>query len=185
MFNFKFLKKKIILNSFSIENIKNSEIEKIRNWRNNSLQYLRQNGKISKRQQILYFKKNVLSQIKLKKPNKIIFSFKKDNVLLGYGGLVYISWENKNAELSFLLDPKFDNKILYKTFFNNYIDLAIKFSFDRCGLKKIYTQTFSYRKINIELLKKKSFLKEGCLKNHIFKNNKFCDLVIQSIERKK
>ena len=184
MFNFKFLKRKLSLNSFSIENIKNSEIEKIRNWRNNSLKYLRQNSKISKKQQILYFKKKIFSQINLKKPNKILFSFKKNDVLIGYGGLVYISWENKNAELSFLLDPKFNDKKSYKIFFNNYIDLVIKFSFDRCGLKKIYTQTFSHRKINIELLKKKSFLKEGCLKNHIFKYNKFCDLVIQSIEKK-
>lgn len=185
MFNFKFLKKKFDTNNFSIGNIKSSDIEKIRIWRNDSLRYLRQNNKISKKQQITYFEKNVHNQAKLKKPNKILFSFKKDNILIGYGGLVYISWENKNAELSFLLDPKFNSKKLYKIFFNNYIDLAIKFAFDHCKLKKIYTQTFSYRKANIKLLENKKFLKEGCLKNHIFKNNKFCDLVIQSIESKK
>ena len=119
MFNFKFLKKKFDTNNFLFGFIKSSDIEKIRIWRNDSLRYLRQNNKISKKQQITYFEKNVHNQAKLKKPNKILFSFKKDNILIGYGGLVYISWENKNAELSFLLDPKFNSKKLYKIFFNN------------------------------------------------------------------
>jgi len=184
MFNYKLLKKRIISNNFSIENLKKSEIEQIRKWRNSSIRYLRQNDKITKKEQTLYFKKNVHEQTKLKKPKQILFGFKKDDILIGYGGLVHISWANKNAELSFLLNPKFNGKT-YKIFFNKYIDLVINLSFNRCRLKKIYTQTYSYRKINIELLKNNKFIKEGFLKNHIFKNGQFSDLIIQSIENKK
>ena len=185
MFNYKFLKKRIFSNGFSIENIKKNEIEQIRIWRNNSIKFLRQNRKISKKEQILYFKKNIYEQTLLRRPKHILFAFKKDNILIGYGGLVHISWENKNAELSLLLDPKYNDKKKYKIFFNKYIDLVIKFSFNRCKLKKIYTQTFSYRKINIELLKKNKFLKEGSLKNHIYKKGKFFHIIIQSLENKK
>ena len=172
------------IESYKIDFIKFEDIEQIRKWRNSSIKYLRQEHKITKKEQTLYFKKNVHEQTKLKKPKHILFGFKKDDILIGYGGLVHISWVNKNAELSFLLNPKFNGKT-YKIFFNKYINLLVNLSFNHYKLKKIYTQTYSYRKINIELLKKNKFIKEGCLKNHIFKNGQFSDLVIQSLENKK
>ena len=116
MFNYKFLKKRIFSNNFSIENIKKNEIEQIRIWRNDSIKFLRQNRKISKKEQILYFKKNIYEQTLSKRPKQILFAFKKDNILIGYGGLVHISWENKNAELSLLLDPKYNDKKNIKFF---------------------------------------------------------------------
>ena len=34
---------------------------------------------------------------------KALLSFKKNNVLIGYGGFVHISWENKRSEISFIM----------------------------------------------------------------------------------
>jgi RimJ/RimL family protein N-acetyltransferase len=179
-FNFK----KIKIEDYQIKHISFNDIETIRLWRNQSIKYLRQNKKISKNNQIKYFKNYVKKQTNLKKPKDIIFLFKKNSLLVGYGGLVHISWENKNAELSFLLNPKITNKKIYKIYFTKYINLVLNLSFKICKLKKIYTYTFGYRKINTNLLKENGFGYEGLLKKHVFKNKKFNDIIIQSIINK-
>jgi|LakMenEpi03Aug12_release.lakeMendotaPanAssembly.Ray.scaffolds.fasta_scaffold237152_2 RimJ/RimL family protein N-acetyltransferase len=179
-FNFE----KIKIEDYEIKNISSKDIETIRLWRNQSIKYLRQNKKISKKNQSKYFKKYIQKQKSLKKPKDIIFLFKKNSNLIGYGGLVHISWENKNAELSFLLNPKIFSKKIHKLYFEKCIDLLINFSFKVCKLKKIYTQTFSYRKTNINLLKKSGFSYEGLLKKHLFKKKKFYNIIIQSIINK-
>ena len=180
-FNFE----KIKVKDYKIKKISYKDIETIRLWRNQSIKYLRQNKKISKKSQIRYFKEYIQKQTNLKKPKDIIFLFKKNSLPVGYGGLVHISWENKNAELSFLLNPKITNKKIYKIYFSKYIDLVLNFSFKICKLKKIYAQTFSYRKINTNLLKEKGFVYEGLLKKHVLKNKKFYDIILQSIVNKK
>ena len=52
-FNYKFLKRKLKYKNFSLENLNNFDIEKIRIWRNSQRKVLRQNSIISKKTDIL------------------------------------------------------------------------------------------------------------------------------------
>jgi hypothetical protein len=38
------------------------------------------------------------------RPSQLLFSYIYNNKCIGYGGLVHINWEDKNAEVSFLMD---------------------------------------------------------------------------------
>ena len=181
-FNYKFLKRKIKYKNFSLENLNNFDIEKIRIWRNSQRKVLRQNNIISKKKQISYFNNYILDQTKKKFPEVILFGFKKDGILIGYGGLVYISWENKRAELSYLLKTELNkNQKIYENYSTKYFKLAKKFAFERLKLNRLYTETFIYRKKHMINLESSGFKKEGVLRKHNIKNNKTINVIVHSI----
>ena len=145
-FSYKFLKKKISYKNFSIENLNLKDTEKIRLWRNQQKKVLRQNFVLTKKDQKEYFYNVIKKETKKKTPSTILFGFKKDGLLKGYGGLVYISWENKRAELSYLLNPKDSkSKNNYKSLSYIYFKLIKKLAFKKLKLNRIYTETFFYR----------------------------------------
>ena len=95
---------------FSIRPIQDFDIESIRLWRNEQLDVLRQKKIISKKDQIDYFTKHIWPLFKQESPSQILFSFFEGTKFIGYGGLVHLSWEDKRAEMSFLVDPEISNK---------------------------------------------------------------------------
>ena len=73
----------------------------------------------------------------------ILFAFKNEKKLIGYGGFVYISWSNKRAELSFLLDTDITfNKKLYKNYSNIYYRLVKKLAFEKLNSKDYLLRRF-------------------------------------------
>ena len=181
-FNYKFLKKKIYYKNFSIGNLKKNDVEILRVWRNSQRKVLRQNKILSKIDQRNYFYKYIKNQIKKKFPEVILFTFRCKDVLIGYGGLVYISWSNKRAELSFLLNTDFTNqKKIFEFYSISYLKLVKIFAFKTLKLNRLYTETFQYRKDQIKILENFGFKKEGILRNHNIKNNKPVNVVVHSI----
>lgn len=181
-FNYKFLKRKLNYRGFSIENLKKTDIEKLRIWRNTQRKVLRQNKILSKREQYIYFNEYILKQTKKKFPEVILFAFKNEKKLIGYGGFVYISWSNKRAELSFLLDTDITfNKKLYKNYSNIYYRLVKKLAFEKIKFKRLFTETFSYRVNHIKILQNAGFKKEGTLRKHYIKNKKSVNVIVHSI----
>ena len=89
-YNYKFLKRKLYYKDFSIENLKKTDLEKLRIWRNAQRKVLRQNYILSKRDQKNYFNKYISKQSKKKFPEVILFAYKYKKELIGYGGFVYI-----------------------------------------------------------------------------------------------
>ena len=73
----------------------------IMKWRNNQVCNLRQSNLLTTEAQNYYFE-NVISKLfDSQKPPQILFSYLKNDICIGYGGLVHIDWESKNAEISF------------------------------------------------------------------------------------
>ena len=93
----------------TLEAVQPEHIEQIRKWRNEQMNILRQSKPVSKAEQIAYYEKNVWPEMIKKNPDKILLSIMCDGVLKGYGGLVYLSWENLRGEISFLLDTQIAN----------------------------------------------------------------------------
>jgi len=159
--------------------LSNDHIESIRIWRNKQKDVLRQNQNIQKTEQITYFKKNIWPQSKILKPKNILMGFFHMNKLIGYGGLVHISWENRRAEVSFLLDDSIVKQLdLYEFEFSIFLNLIRQLAFQDLKLNKIFTETFDFRKKHIEILEKNSFYIEGRLKSHVCCNGKFVDSLI-------
>jgi len=141
-----------------LKTVQPEDIEKIRIWRNAQIDFLRQKSHITKVDQIEYFEKNIWPELDILNPNNILLSFTLKNKMIGYGGLVHISWEFLKAESSFILNNKIDhNSEKYKIYINKFFILLKKFAFEDLKLLKISSETFKHRKRHIQLLENIGF----------------------------
>lgn len=170
-------KNKYKLNKFSLIPIRYEHRNEILLWRNEQLYHLRQNKKLNVNEQEIYFNNEIRPLFKTKNPSQILFSFLCENNLVGYGGLVHINWLKKNAELSFLIKTKIENKY-FRKYWDIYISLIEKVAFNECGLRSIYTYSFNLRPDLYKVLKEKKFIHTKTIKNAKRVNNKKIDALI-------
>jgi RimJ/RimL family protein N-acetyltransferase len=162
--------------------IEKSDTEQIREWRNSQMEVLRQNRAISESEQMQYFHKRVWPQIYLEKPEQVIFTFEVDNEVLGYGGIVHVSWEDLRAEVSFLLNPEIENNSTLKaTIFGEFCGFISDLAFKGLLLEKLTAETFSGRKDHISMMELSGFIREGRLVNHVLKDGKRQDSIIHAL----
>lgn len=177
---------KYFLDEYCLAVIQRKDIEKIRKWRNKQLNVLRQLNPISTKQQVEYFSNNIWPSMKESQPKNILFTFFWKEKQIGYGGLVHISWHNKNAELSFLLSPKYMLRDdIYEKHFNKYIRMLLNIAFKDLNLHRISTETYSFRKKTINILEKNSFKLEGIERDQTLINGKFYNSFIHGILNQK
>ena len=183
---YKCLKEKTFKNGkYTIEAVLPEHIEKIRQWRNEQIDVIRQSKPITKEEQIVYYEKHIWSELKYDKPKQILLSFLSNNELIGYGGLVHISWEHLRAEISFICNPRiFGQDQLYRICFIKFLEMIKDLSFNSLGLKRLFTETFSFRKEQLSVLIDFGMEIEGVLKSSYKINGKYCDSVIQSVINK-
>ena len=164
---------------FKIIPIRNIDKYKIMNWRNDQLYHLRQLNLLTKNQQDLYFETTIQKLFENPHPDQILFSYLNDDECIGYGGLVHINWIDKNAEISFVLDTKLEEKY-FKYHWSKFLKLIEKVAFEELFFKKIYTYAFDLRPKLYEVLESNNYVKEATLKSHCFFNEKYIDVVIHS-----
>tara|TARA_B100000900_G_C20479480_1_gene674835 strand:+ start:100 stop:669 length:570 start_codon:yes stop_codon:yes gene_type:complete len=171
-------------NGLTAKAVNPEDIEFIRKCRNSQKDILRQNKDIEADSQLLYFKQVVWPQLDLEKPNLILLSLFRDEQIIGYGGLVHISWENNRAEVSFLVSHQIrKDKDLYESTFNDFLCLIKKISFELLKLSRIYTETFDIRPLHISILEKNGFMLEGRLISHVIINKKDVDSLMHGCLR--
>lgn len=167
---------------YILVSIRQKDMEKIRQWRNAQMSILRQSVKLLPGEQELYFKNVIKPSFTNKETKQLLFSIIKNSQLIGYGGLVNISWKNKRAEMSFLLDDqRAKNKILYKEDMINFIYLIKKVIFEEMKFNRMYTETFAFRTFHISILEENGYMKEGILRNHLLESGKFYDSIIHGM----
>lgn len=180
------LKKSVFENgNYSIIPIRENDMESIRQWRNAQMNVLRQKTEITKESQQLYFK-NVVSPLFLNaSPTQLLFSFLQNNVLIGYGGLVNISWQDKRAEMSFLVKPEIAAlNSDYKMAMTEFISLMKELVFNEMKFNRLFTETYDFRDFHISILLENGFKEEGRMREHILENGKFYDSILHSILKK-
>jgi len=154
----------------------------IMKWRNEQMYHLRQNKLLTINEQESYFKNTVSLLFSQLQPNQILFSFLRNDVLIGYGGLVHINWLDNNLEMSFLVDTKILNDSYdYKDCFSAYISLIKYVSFNELKFNKLYTETYDLRDEHIKVLESNNFVLEGVLRKHIFFEDKYYNSLFHSI----
>jgi len=169
---------------YKIRILNQGDIFKIMQWRNEQINVLRQKKKLLKEDQIKYFNKSVFPEYDKKFPEQILFGLIKNNILIGYGGLVHISWEDKRSELSFLVETKrTKNRKIYKQDLSSFIKLIKKYAFMKLEMNRIFTETYEFRTYHISILEKNNFILEGKMRKHIFFEGKYYDSLIHGILR--
>jgi len=165
--------------NFSIVPIRFEDRMDILKWRNEQIYHLRQAQILTIEMQDHYYDNTISKLFAQEQPDQILFSFMKDNVLVGYGGLVHINWIDKNAEISFIMKTELE-KDSFDFFWMNYLFLLQKVAFDDLQFHKIFTYAFDLRPHLYKTLEKAGFNEETRLKEHCLFDGKFIDVVIHS-----
>lgn len=163
----------------SLRAVQPADIESIRQWRNAQMDVLRQTSVISPEAQQRYFAEHVWPQKDKLHPKQILLAIERSGELIGYGGLVHISWPDLRAEVSFLLAPTIElQHHLRSEIFANTLRLLQEFAFLDLSLLRLWTETYSNRIRHIHTLESVGFQLEGRLRNHVVMGNIFLDSLI-------
>lgn len=174
------LNKQIFTNGqFKIVPIRSIDRFEILKWRNEQEYHLRQKGKLSIDQQNSYFQNTVSTLFLENEPNQILFSFLKNDICVGYGGLVHINWTDKHAEISFIMNTELE-KTNFANYWNVFLKLIDELAFEELNFHKISTFAFDLRPKLYPILEIFGFKKEAELKNHILFNNEYKNVIIHS-----
>lgn len=180
MLAYKCLSKQVYeLNEYSIVPIRYEDRMSIMQWRNEQIFHLRQNTPLTVDDQNRYFEKVIAALFDQDQPSQILFSYLKNGNCIGYGGLVHISWKDKNAELSFVLNTSLE-KDHFVDHWVIYLSLIEQVAFTELQLYKIYTYAFDLRPLLYNALATAGFKKEAILKEHCRFGNEFVDVLIHT-----
>lgn len=155
----------------------------IMHWRNEQINILRQKELLTAEKQDNYFT-NVISHLfDQTSPDQILFGFYEKEILIGYGGLVHIDWESRNAEISFITSTERNNKDeVFSDDFSNFLKLVFLLAFDTLNFIKLHTTFYDiqHRLLYKKVIEEQGFISEGRMENHIMINGKIENVLIYS-----
>lgn len=161
-------------NGYRLVPIRTEDIENIRIWRNAQIDILRQNRQISVEEQKTYFEREIWPSFTQQRPKQVLFSFMFDQECIGYGGLTHLDWEYRRAELSFLLNTeRIGHLANYENDFMHFLSLLSQVAFNDLKLHRLFSETYAFRTLIIQILEKFGFRYEGTLREHVYKNGKW------------
>ena len=174
----------LIKNIFSIDNfsivpIRYEDRFEIMKWRNEQIYHLRQVEPLTVENQEKYFTEEIPILFDLKQPDQLLFSFLKNEICIGYGGLVRINWLDKNAEISFIMNTELE-KNNFDKYWCIFLSLIEEIAFEEINLQKIYTYAFDLRPHLYEVLVNSGYIEEARLNNHCLFQNKYIDILIHA-----
>lgn len=166
-------------NNYSIVPIRHEDRLSIMKWRNEQIYHLRQNKILTEKDQNNYFEIVVDKLFDQDKPNQLLFSFLRDKICIGYGGLVHINWIDKNAELSFIMNTDLEKEFFLKNW-KVFLKLIEQVAFIELNFHKIFTFAFDLRPHLYKPIEESGFVKEAILKEHYLFNGIYKDVIIHS-----
>lgn len=164
---------------YSIVPIRYKDRMDILKWRNEQMYHLRQDKPLSEIDQENYFNNIINKLYSEDKPSQLLFSFLKDKICIGYGGLVHINWIDKNAEISFIMNTKLE-KENFSTYWKIFLKLIEQVAFNELIFHKIYTYAFDIRPNIYASIEAAGFIKEAILKQHFFSTGEYKDIIIHT-----
>ena len=167
----------------SISPIAHKDRFTIMHWRNEQINILRQKELLTAEKQDNYFN-NVINQLFDQiTPSQLLFGFYENGMLIGYGGLVHIDWEIRNAEISFITATERNNKDeVFCDDFSTFLELVFLLAFDTLNFIKLHTTFYDiqHRVLYKKVIEEQGFISEGRLENHIMINGKIENVLIYS-----
>jgi len=152
----------------------------IMKWRNEQIFHLRQLKPLTEDDQENYFRNIVSKLYDQDRPDQVLFSYLQFGECIGYGGLVHINWTDRNAEISFIINPDLEKNGGFALHWTNFLTMLKKVAFEELELHKIYTYAFDLRPHLYPVVESNGFLKEAVLKDHCLYGGVFRDVIIHS-----
>lgn len=162
---------------YSLVPVRQEDRYLIMQWRNEQIYHLRQTEPLTREQQDAYFDNVIDKLFDLEKPDQILFSFLRAGECIGYGGLVHINWVDRNAEISFLLNPDLDND-RRKPYWDVYLSLIDEVGFMQVGLIKLYTYAYDVRDYIYPIIESNGYEIAARFQKHKIVNGAYVDVLI-------
>ena len=163
-------------NSVNLRSLELEDLEILKKWRNNKV------NRIHTREfRLLNMvnQKHWFNSIHQDNPPKFIMFgvTDKQKKLIGVCGLTYIDWKNRHAEISnIMIMDKWQRSNEAK----NTLELIIQYGFDELNLHRLWVEIFDTIPENKKLFEKMKFVKEGTLRDRLWRNSKWHDSFIYS-----
>ena len=161
--------------NYKLLSVRPEDIQSIRQWRNAQMNVLRQDSEITPESQEQYYAREIWPTMQEDRPRQILFSFLHKQQLIGYGGLVYIDWQAKKAEVSVLFDLSERSDAQYREQLSAYLTLLKMAAFSDLGLHRLWTESYDIRPLHISILEQRGFRFEGRLRDHEWINDAYVD----------
>ena len=151
--------------------LKKEYIEFVRRVRNDPRvnKYLFTDAHISKEEQENWYRKQLRD-----KKNPVFIAFA--DVPVGYCQVKNIDYVNRSCELGFCTAPEYQNKgygtILVKE--------LIKYVTEKLNMHRLYLEVFADNEKAIRLYERCGFRNEGILRDNVYKNGRFRDVMVMS-----
>ena len=172
-------KSRLFFEDFALVPIRYEDRFDIMNWRNDQIYHLRQSELLTKENQDNYFNNVVANLFLQKEPNQILFSFLKNDVCIGYGGLVHMNWIDKHAEISFIMNTGLEGSDFHKNW-SIFLTLIEEVAFKGLFLHKIFVYAFDLRPHLYKTLTENNYFLDARLMDHCYFDGSFKDVVIYS-----
>ncbi len=111
-------------------------------------------------------------------PAQVLVALLERGRLIGYGGLVHISWPNRRAEVSFMTEGGRQDEPTFRADLAAFLDLMIELAGPRLGLHRLTTECYEFRTVFIDELERAGFEPEGRLRKHVRLDDRYVDSVL-------
>jgi RimJ/RimL family protein N-acetyltransferase len=153
---------------YALVPLREEDLLPIMHWRNAQIDVLRQKAALTAEQQQLYWQRVILPTFDQAQPSQLLFSYLHQGQLIGYGGLVHLSWEDRRAEVSFLVNPtRAADAEIYAADFSAWLQLMQRVAFEHLSFQRLFTETYDIRPQHVSLLESNGFVLEGRLRRHV------------------
>jgi RimJ/RimL family protein N-acetyltransferase len=164
--------------------VRKQDILLIMRWRNEQLDILRQDKKMSRSEQEQYYRRNVWPCFDEKEPEQLLFSILEDNECIGYGGIVHIDWLDKRGEVSFLIKTEMNDDLSeFRRLFKQFLGWMCTIAFDYLGFNKLTTEVYDIRPYLLDILESCGYVQEGRLRSHVRIKDRLIDSVLHAMHR--
>jgi RimJ/RimL family protein N-acetyltransferase len=118
----------------------------------------------------------------IKDPGEIVFAIieKEKDEMIGWGGLYSINWISRSAEYRVFIGNK---SCRNKGIGTEVAKVIIKYGFEKLNLNKVLLGVNTSHKGAVRSYEKAGFVKEGILRQEIYRNSKYYDVVRMGILR--
>lgn len=163
--------------------LRHDDIQEIRKWRNAQQDVLRQQRPITREGQEQWWENVVVPMRMRSNPEFLLVSILDiGRKLIGYGGLTYIDWHDRQAEISFLVSPvRAVDPILYEKDLLAFWRFLQNWAFKELGLQRLVTETYDFRHAHIALLEKAGMTLEGRTRNSVKVDNGYADSLLHEL----
>lgn len=119
----------------------------------------------------------------IKSKNDVVFAIidKKTDTHIGNVGLYTINWISRSGELRIIIGEK---KYWGKGYGTEATKLVLEYAFDKLNLNKVWLGVNVEHVAAVRCYENAGFVKEGILREEIYRNGKYYDAVRMSVLRK-